>query len=602
MDIHRSPIYSVEYLLIPRNPYPIPRLPGTSRETRQAGVRVRRGAFLGFVSKGSFVRAWYSLILLFFVLFVLVPTLFVLSFLLTGWSDLQTFVFASGAVMGQIGSAVALSFTVALAVTLIDLVFGLPLAWFIVRRKFRGKSLLNTLVDSPLAVPTAGLGFSVALFWSLDPATTPPPLSLNITNTPFILLSLLHFTTTFPYMVRSLSAILEQMEIEYEIAARTLGASPLTAARTVTLPLFRSGIATGSILCLAKALSDTGGVQAALQTSRLFAIQASTCSFTGTPSGTVLIGAWRTISRACPALASQLNAGLAFTSIIMIVFSITLLYLVKLVATRFHFPLKRVWPGAERKVSRGVPRLGRDLAAFTFLGLMVLIPSFFLMGFLLTGRGSIGSGDWSTFVSSIGFSFLVAGLATLIDLAFGVPLALYITRSSRRSLGSMLDSLVNIPYIVPSAALGFSLFLFWKPLLDAGTLPVLAVIVFAHVGFTFPFVVRNAVGALEEMDPGLDETARTLGAKPLQAFRRITFPVIKPAILAGSIMAFTRSVGETGATLAVSPQASTAPVFIVNLLNLETGNFYLAALSVAFLTLVSAGAMLGMRYVTRRAR
>ncbi len=525
-----------------------------------------------------------------------------LSFLFTGWTDLQVFVFARAEVMSQILTAVSLSFGVALTVTMFDLVFGLPLAWFIVRREFRGKSLLNTLVDSPLAVPTAGLGFSVALFWSLNPAVAPPPLSLNFTNTPFILLSLLHFTTTFPYMVRSLAAILEQIEIEYEIAARTLSASPLTAARTVTLPIFRSGLATGSILCLAKALSDTGGVQAALQTSGLFAIQSGSCNFTGTPSGTVLIGAWRTIGRSCPALASQLNAGLAFASIIMIVSAITLLYVVKLAAIRFRFPLKKVWPHGERRLSRGPPALGRDLTAFTFLGIMVLVPSFFLTGFLVTGRQSIGEADWGTFVNSIVFSFLVAGLATLIDLVFGLPLALYITRTSRRTLGNLLDSLVNIPYIVPSAALGFSLFLFWKPLLDIGVIPILVVIVFAHVGFTFPFVVRNAVGALEEMDPGLDETARTLGAKPIQAFRRVTFPVIKPAILAGSIMAFTRSVGETGATLAVSPQAVTAPVFIVNLLNIRTGNFYLAALSVVFLTVVSAIAMLVMRYFTRRAR
>src|SRR2546428_104232 len=451
------------------------------------------------------------LVLVFFVFFVLVPTLFVLSFLYTGWGDLQVFVFANASVMGQIWSAVGLSFGVALTVTAIDLVFGLPLAWFIVRRQFRGKSILNTIVDSPLAVPTAGLGFSAALFWALNPAVKPQTLSLNFTNTPFVLLMLLHFTTTFPYMVRSLSAILEQLDIEYEVAARTLGASPLTASRTVTLPLFRSGIATGAILCLAKAMSDTGGGQAALQTANLFAIKTTSCSFTGTPSGTVLIGAWRNLSKACPTVSNQFKAG-------------------------------------------------------------------------------------------VGFSFLVAGLATRIDLMFGVPLALYITRGPSRRFGNLLDSLVNIPYIVPSAALGFSLFLFWKPLVDAGTLPILAVIVLAHVGFTIPFVVRNAVGALEEMDPGLDDTSRTLGARPLQAFRRITFPVVKPAILAGSIMAFTRSVGETGATLAVSPQAITAPVYIVNLLNTKTGNFYLAGLSVAILTIVSAAAMMSMRYLTRRAR
>ena len=573
-----------------------------AEERLTAHPRGLKKTLLDTVSRSRFVQGWYTLVLIFFVFFVLVPTLFVLSFLYTGWGDLQVFVFANASVMGQIWSAVGLSFGVALTVTAIDLVFGLPLAWFIVRRQFRGKSILNTIVDSPLAVPTAGLGFSAALFWALNPAVKPQTLSLNFTNTPFVLLMLLHFTTTFPYMVRSLSAILEQLDIEYEVAARTLGASPLTASRTVTLPLFRSGIATGAILCLAKAMSDTGGVQAALQTANLFAIKTTSCSFTGTPSGTVLIGAWRTLGKACPTVANQLNAGLAFVAILMIALSIGLLYTVKLVALKVRFPLKRVWPGPERKLSRGTAPKVRDLASFSFLLFVILIPSFFLISFLVTGAKTLGNPDWGTFGSSLGFSFLVAGLATSIDLMFGVPLALYITRGPSRRFGNLLDSLVNIPYIVPSAALGFSLFLFWKPLVDSGTLPILAVIVLAHVGFTIPFVVRNAVGALEEMDPGLDDTSRTLGARPLQAFRRITFPVVKPAILAGSIMAFTRSVGETGATLAVSPQAITAPVYIVNLLNTKTGNFYLAGLSVAILTIVSAAAMMSMRYLTRRAR
>src|SRR3989442_1607835 len=344
-------------------------------ENRQSKSPRRRKTFLDRVSRTRFVQGWYAVVLSFFVFFVLVPTLFVLSFLFTGWGDLQAFVFRNANVMAQI-----------------------------------------------------------------------------------------------------LSAILEQIDIEYEIAARTLGASPLTASRTVTLPLFRSGIATGSILCLAKALSDTGGVQAALQTANLFAIQANSCSFTGTPSGTVLIGAWRTLGKACPAVTSQLNAGLAFVAILMIALSIGLLYAVKFVALKVRFPLKHVWPGIERKLSRGTAPRGRDLASFAFLVLMILIPSFFLVSFLITGTKTLGSPDWGTFGSSLGFSFLVAGLATLIDLMFGVPLALYITRGPSRRFGSLLDSLVNIPYIVPSAALGFSLFLFWKPLVDSGTLPILAVI------------------------------------------------------------------------------------------------------------------------------
>jgi ABC-type spermidine/putrescine transport system permease subunit II len=164
-----------------------------------------------------------------------------------------------------------------------------------------------------------------------------------------------------------------------------------------------------------------------------------------------------------------------------------------------------------------------------------------------------------------------------------------------------MDILVNVPYVVPSSALGISLTLFCAQQRLVPVPSLLFIVTLAHVAFTFPFVVRNVVGALEGLDPALEETARSLGARPLQSFRRVTFPTIKASILAGAIMAFTRSVGETGATLAVAgPAIVTAPVFIVSLVREQ--NFYPAALATMVLLLVSGTAMLIMRYITWRAR
>ena len=69
-----------------------------------------------------------------------------------------------------------------------------------------------------------------------------------------LLIILLHIVFSYPYMVRSLAAILEQIDQTYETAGQTLGASKLTAARTITLPLFRAGLVTGIILCFARSL------------------------------------------------------------------------------------------------------------------------------------------------------------------------------------------------------------------------------------------------------------------------------------------------------------------------------------------------------------
>jgi len=485
-------------------------------------------------------------------------------------------------VLSQVTGALTLSFVVAIIATLIDLAVGLPIAWVLVRKEFRGKSYVNTLIDMPLAIPTAAMGFSAALFWGITPGIDKPWGAISFTNSAFVLLLLLQIVFSFPYMVRSLAAILEEIDINYEVAARACGASRLTAARTVTLPLFRAGIVTGAILCLAKTLSETGGVMVALSTiqSREY-------------NATALIGTMKSASLFNDALVPAL----AFVSIVLIVLSIILLIIVKIIVTKVKLPMRKVWTNLEKKLSKGAfPKL-KDAGAFFFLTFVVLVPAFFIFGFVATAEPS-QTADWGAFWSSLGLSFGIAGVVTTIVLLLGIPMGILIARSRKKKAAGILDVLVNIPFIVPTAALGFSLGLFWT---TQPFLPVTAdvfLIIMAHVAFTYPFVVRNVVGALESLDTTYEDTARTLGAKPLQVFKRVMFPMVKGSVLAGAIMTFTRSLGETGATLAVSPKAITAPVYIVELI--RTGSFYQAGLASILLIMVSFIIVLVMRRLTTR--
>jgi len=559
-------------------------------ESKDKGAGWRK-SLLAIFSKRYVRGAGYSFVVLFFILMVLLPTLFVLSLLVTGWGDIQATVLSNPTKMGIVWNAIGYSFGVAILVTLLDIAFGLPMAWFLVRRQFKGKALLNTLIDAPLAVPTAGLGVSVALFWT------------GVIGSPFLLLMLLHFTTTYPYMVRSLAAILNEIDIEYETAGRTFGASKLTAARTITLPLFRSGLATGAILCLAKALSETGGVMAAL-----ILLAGSSFGAGSGLNGTALIGVWKDCSKTyaspdqipfyCGGVTDlTLKSALTFVSALLIILSLILLAVVKLLALKFKFPLKKVWPTFEARLSKGtVPKL-RDAAAFGFLIFMVLIPSFFIAGYMFIGGGIPGV-DWGSFWNGVLLSLSIAGVATAIDLLLGIPLAVLIARGRFRRFGTLLDVLVNIPYIVPSAALGISLGTFYATMGVKGVDVLL--VTMAHVAFTFPFIVRNVVGALEGLDPGYEDTARTLGAKPFQVFKRISYPMIKPAVLAGAIMAFTRSVGETGATISVSSNVLTAPIMIVDKTKYGSRDLFTAGLLIALLTIICFIAIFAMRVLTNR--
>ena len=526
--------------------------------------------------KRRFKRVWFALIVLVFISLIIVPSLFVLIDALLNWNTLDV-VFNDSAVMSQIWGAIGNSFSIAFIVTILDIIIGLPLAWALVRKDFRGKKALDTLIDMPLVFPTAALGMSVAMFWAFPNGAEIA--GLGIVLSPYILIVLLHLIFTFPYMVRCLSGILEQIDPTYETAGMTLGASKFTAVRTITLPLFRAGIITGFILCFARSLSETGGTYIALQ---MMGVESS--FFTG-PSLIADIKDNLGESAAEPYL--------MVISALLIILAIVLLVVAKYLMNRIHVPFSKVWPRWERKISRGLAVKMKDGFSFAFLLIIILIPSFFIFSYIFVSGGAV---DYGMLLSTIGLSFLIAGVAVAFDVIFGIPMAIYIARNSHTRMGQLLDTLINIPLIIPTVALGFSLAAFWALL--PMSVPGLILVTLGHIAFTYPLMVRNIIGAIEEVDPSYEEVARSLGAKPLQAFRKVLFPIIQSSVIAGGILAFTRSLGETGATFAIDKSVKTTSLYIMDLIKL--GQESEAATASIVLIIICFIFMFAVRHITRK--
>jgi sulfate transport system permease protein len=158
-------------------------------------------------------------------------------------------------------SAVLLTVYMSLIVVAIDLVVGTVTAFVLVRRQFPGRTLLNSLVDLPFAVPTVVTG--VMLVALLGPAG---PIGGILSGhgievmfaKPGIILALLF--VTFPFVVRAVQPVLEQADIEAEMAAKTLGASSWTTFLRVTLPTILPAVLTGGTLSFARALGEFGSV------------------------------------------------------------------------------------------------------------------------------------------------------------------------------------------------------------------------------------------------------------------------------------------------------------------------------------------------------
>ena len=90
----------------------------------------------------------------------------------------------------------------------------------------------------------------------------------------------------------------------------------------------------------------------------------------------------------------------------------------------------------------------------------------------------------------------------------------------------------------------------------------------------------------------------TLGAKPFQAFRKILMPIVKSSVIAGGILAFTRSLGETGATLAISDKVNTVPIYITQLVKDEA--YAEAAICSIILIVICFILMMAVRALTHR--
>ena len=154
-----------------------------------------------------------------------------------------------------------LSFGASLLAAAINTVFGLMLAWSLVRYSFPGKKIIDALVDLPFALPTAVTGIVLATLYSKEGwiGQFLEPLGIKVAFTPIGILIALVFIGV-PFVVRTVQPILEDLETELEEASASLGAHRWQTFRYVTLPMLLPALLTGFALAFARAVGEYGSV------------------------------------------------------------------------------------------------------------------------------------------------------------------------------------------------------------------------------------------------------------------------------------------------------------------------------------------------------
>ncbi|MGA8117333.1 MAG: sulfate ABC transporter permease subunit CysT [Actinocatenispora sp.] len=154
----------------------------------------------------------------------------------------------------QARAALTLTVGTALLTAVVDLVFGILVAWVLVRDDFVGKRLVNALIDLPFALPTIVAG--LVLLTLYGPGS---PVGVNVAQTRAAIVLALLFVT-LPFVVRSVQPVLLVLDRDVEAAAASLGANAVQTFRRLTLPAILPAALTGAGLAFARALGEFGAV------------------------------------------------------------------------------------------------------------------------------------------------------------------------------------------------------------------------------------------------------------------------------------------------------------------------------------------------------
>jgi len=259
------------------------------------------------------------------------------------------------------------------------------------------------------------------------------------------------------------------------------------------------------------------------------------------------------------------------------------------------------WAAPARSVLPGFgPGLGFTLF---YLGLIVLIPlsAAFIKAARLSPSEFVDIVTAPRVLASYRLTFGTALAAAAINSLFGLIVAWVLVRY--RFPGRRLaDALVDLPFALPTAVAGIALTGLFAPngWFGAWLEPLGIKVAYTPLGvlvaltfISLPFVVRTVQPVLEELPPGLEEAAATLGASRWQTFRRVVFPTIVPALITGFTLAFARAIGEYGSVIFIAgnmPMVSEiTPLLIVTRLEQYDYN---GATAIAVVMLVASFAML----------
>lgn len=489
------------------------------------------------------------------------------------------------------------SFGIGLASTFAASVIAVPLAYFVARLRFPGKSFLSGLLLVPLLLPpfvgavglrqmlgSEGVLNTLARQWHL-----PVVQWLDLQVPMIVVVSALHL---YPLIYLNLSAAWANIDPTTEEAAENLGANGWRLWRTVTLPMLLPGYFAGALIVFIFALTDLG-TPLVFNYNDVAAVRIFDAKSTLNPSAYV-IAFWLTLVAAIVFWVSRrvLDQG----------------------SSRIATLSRGTTAGRERQASGWervlvyavfaivlfaamLPHIGVVLASFARDWTSRLLPEWTTDNY----RRILNDPVTNT-LSSVKTSLFCAALSMSLDIVAGFALAYALVRG--HVWGKLfLDTLAMLPLALPGLILAFGLLTSFlntplSPLQNA--LPLLII---SYAVRRLPYALRAVSGGLQQMSVTLEEASLNLGASPWQTAWRITRPLVTANLLAAGLLTFAFAVLEVSDSLILTITNDNVPIAkaIYNLSIATTGGTYLAcALGVVGMALLTGTFLLANRLLGKQ--
>ena len=430
------------------------------------------------------------------------------------------------------------SFQVTSCVTVLAIVIGVPMAYFMTFYKVKFKALVEVLIIiSMLSPPFIGAYSWVLLCGRSGVVTTffREVLHINLPTIYVYSVILLVFNLKlYPFIFLYVSGALKKIDVALSEAAESLGCSTFKKVYTIIMPLILPTLMSGALLVFMNAMADFG-----------------------TP---MLIGEGYNVmpvliySEFVGEMGGSANFAAAMATI-MIVITIALFLGQKYIVNKKSFVMSSIRPvqPVELKGAKG-KLMHAFIYAVVFLSIIPQITVIYT-SFLKT-RGSMFVREFSfesyqAVFSRMGNAILntyMYGLIAIVIIIFMGMFIAYISTRQKNFLTGVIDTITMFPYIIPGSVIGITLLLAFnsKPLLLSGTA---AILVISFVIRRMPYTLRSSAAILYQISPSLEEASISLGCSPVKTFFKVTAVMMLPGVLSGAILSWITVINELSSSV-----------------------------------------------------